>query len=69
MDVAHQAGELYIEPLDEGDHVLYVDERSALHLLDQETDEVALPLHVRFDLQPPKRISSAAISPHHKPNN
>uniref|UniRef100_A0A0A9CIX2 Uncharacterized protein n=1 Tax=Arundo donax TaxID=35708 RepID=A0A0A9CIX2_ARUDO len=47
--LVHQARELVVEPLDEGDDVLDVHERRALHLLDQEPDEVALPLHVRFD--------------------
>jgi hypothetical protein len=49
--LSYQAGELVVEPLDEGDHVLDAGERRRRHLLDQEPDQVALPLHVRSDLQ------------------
>jgi predicted transglutaminase-like cysteine proteinase len=38
--MAYQAGELVVEPLAEGHHVLDVGESRGLHLLDQLRDEV-----------------------------
>jgi hypothetical protein len=39
--MAYQVGELVVEPLAEGHHVLDVGESRGLHLLDQVRDEVA----------------------------
>lgn len=59
----HQARELVVEPLDEADDVLDVHERRALHLLDQEPDEIALPLHVRLDLPSKSQLQSVSPPP------
>lgn len=47
----YEVGELVVEPFDEVDDVFDVGKCCAVHFLDEEPNEVALRLDVRFNLQ------------------